>query len=274
MCSPSPTLVCVLRASRHRGSRDWWSSADGSAGFLVDPPPPPPVPQSWQVGRGLTRFSVADLDECAEGLHDCETRGMLCKNLIGTFMCICPPGMQRRPNGEGCTGTKDQAGRGSRWGRRPFSSRHWPWSFILRPSVKQLLPRVSHVSEIPVCPTRCLHKQNLCSSLAPRVYTALAEDEAALCRMSFLLSLSVSVSNSFARSWFWKGQCWTARACTLLGTAGTQNEPSSTPAPAARALAGGEGANPGSRVLSHPALGEVWASGCVSWLPKWSSRTI
>uniref|UniRef100_A0A3B5Q922 Fibrillin 2b n=1 Tax=Xiphophorus maculatus TaxID=8083 RepID=A0A3B5Q922_XIPMA len=27
---------------------------------------------------------------------------MTCKNLIGTFMCICPPGMQRRPDGEGC----------------------------------------------------------------------------------------------------------------------------------------------------------------------------
>ncbi|XP_063521276.1 fibrillin-2 isoform X4 [Pongo pygmaeus] len=43
-----------------------------------------------------------DLDECAEGLHDCESRGMICKNLIGTFMCICPPGMARRPDGEGC----------------------------------------------------------------------------------------------------------------------------------------------------------------------------
>ncbi|XP_059690283.1 fibrillin-2 isoform X2 [Gavia stellata] len=44
-----------------------------------------------------------DLDECAEGLHDCESRGMMCKNLIGTFMCICPPGMTQRPDGEGCT---------------------------------------------------------------------------------------------------------------------------------------------------------------------------
>ncbi|XP_067425353.1 fibrillin-2 isoform X2 [Emydura macquarii macquarii] len=43
-----------------------------------------------------------DLDECAEGLHDCESRGMMCKNLIGTFMCICPPGMTRRPDGESC----------------------------------------------------------------------------------------------------------------------------------------------------------------------------
>uniref|UniRef100_A0A2K6UV65 Fibrillin-2 n=1 Tax=Saimiri boliviensis boliviensis TaxID=39432 RepID=A0A2K6UV65_SAIBB len=43
-----------------------------------------------------------DLDECAEGVHNCESRGMMCKNLIGTFMCICPPGMARRPDGEGC----------------------------------------------------------------------------------------------------------------------------------------------------------------------------
>lgn len=28
----------------------------------------------------------------------------MCKNLIGTFMCICPPGMTRRPDGEGCVG--------------------------------------------------------------------------------------------------------------------------------------------------------------------------
>ncbi|XP_066038029.1 fibrillin-2 isoform X1 [Chamaea fasciata] len=44
-----------------------------------------------------------DLDECAEGLHDCESRGMICKNLVGTFVCICPPGMIQRPDGEGCT---------------------------------------------------------------------------------------------------------------------------------------------------------------------------
>lgn len=51
-----------------------------------------------------------DLDECAEGLHDCESRGMICKNLIGTFVCICPPGMTQRPDGEGCTG-KAQEGK-------------------------------------------------------------------------------------------------------------------------------------------------------------------
>uniref|UniRef100_A0A8C2J4J2 Fibrillin 2b n=1 Tax=Cyprinus carpio TaxID=7962 RepID=A0A8C2J4J2_CYPCA len=43
-----------------------------------------------------------DQDECAEGLDDCDSRGMACKNQIGTFMCICPPGMTRRPDGEGC----------------------------------------------------------------------------------------------------------------------------------------------------------------------------
>lgn len=56
---------------------------------LVLQPLPPPPP---------------DQDECSEGLDDCDSKGMTCKNLIGTFMCICPPGMQRRPDGEGCTG--------------------------------------------------------------------------------------------------------------------------------------------------------------------------
>lgn len=55
---------------------------------------------------GTTCFSVhhPDQDECTEGLDDCDSKGMTCKNLIGTFMCICPPGMQRRPDGEGCMG--------------------------------------------------------------------------------------------------------------------------------------------------------------------------
>lgn len=89
----------------HQGSRDWQSGEDVTTQLS---------PQWCRAGRlnmaSQGSFSVADLDECAEGLHDCESRGMLCKNLIGTFMCICPPGMQRRPDGEGCTGTKDQAG--------------------------------------------------------------------------------------------------------------------------------------------------------------------
>ncbi len=48
----------------------------------------------------------ADQDECTDGLDDCASRGMACKNQIGTFMCICPPGMTRRPDGEGCMGEK------------------------------------------------------------------------------------------------------------------------------------------------------------------------
>lgn len=46
----------------------------------------------------------ADQDECAEGLNDCDANGMTCKNMIGSFVCICPPGMQRRLDGRGCTG--------------------------------------------------------------------------------------------------------------------------------------------------------------------------
>lgn len=80
-----------------------------------------------------------------------------------------------------------------------------------------------------------------------------------LCHVSFLLSLSRSVSSFFALSSFWRGQHWTAQTCTVLGTAGMQSEPSSTPSPAAWPLAGGECAKQGSWVLtqSHPALGEV-----------------
>lgn len=89
---------------------------------------------------------VADLDECVEGLHDCESRGMLCKNLIGTFMCICPPGMQRRPDGEGCTGTRQQAGKGAPEGaaHRPLSVWSCLRSFAFScPPAEQLLPRAS-----------------------------------------------------------------------------------------------------------------------------------
>lgn len=52
----------------------------------------------------ITYSPSLDQDECAEGLDDCASRGMTCKNQIGTFMCICPPGMTRRPDGEGCMG--------------------------------------------------------------------------------------------------------------------------------------------------------------------------
>lgn len=52
-------------------------------------------------------WSPTDVDECADGEQDCHARGMLCKNLIGTFACICPPGMRPQPGSrEGCTGTE------------------------------------------------------------------------------------------------------------------------------------------------------------------------
>ncbi len=34
----------------------------------------------------------SDQNECEEGLDDCASRGLTCKNLIGTYMCICAPG--------------------------------------------------------------------------------------------------------------------------------------------------------------------------------------
>lgn len=116
--------------------------------------------QSWGW-QGLSRGLIADLDECAEGLHDCESRGMLCKNLIGTFMCICPPGMQRRPDGEGCTGTR--AGWGHSWGvdsvlSRGSSTELWFTSFLFY--ILGLLPGFSHVLHLPECPTRT-HKTSV-----------------------------------------------------------------------------------------------------------------
>jgi len=50
--------------------------------------------------HGCTFFP--DEDECEEGKHDCAEKQMECKNLIGTYICICGPGYQRRPDGEGC----------------------------------------------------------------------------------------------------------------------------------------------------------------------------
>ncbi|KAL1266091.1 hypothetical protein QQF64_001766, partial [Cirrhinus molitorella] len=43
-----------------------------------------------------------DVDECANDLHDCDSRGMECNNLIGTFMCVCPAGKIRRMNDDVC----------------------------------------------------------------------------------------------------------------------------------------------------------------------------
>lgn len=56
----------------------------------------------------MGRLCVSDQDECADGVDDCESRGMTCKNLIGTYMCICPEGYTRQPSGEGCMGEKTQ----------------------------------------------------------------------------------------------------------------------------------------------------------------------
>ncbi len=46
----------------------------------------------------------SDQNECEEGLDDCASRGMTCKNLIGTYMCICAPGYTRQPNRDSCVG--------------------------------------------------------------------------------------------------------------------------------------------------------------------------
>ncbi|XP_035380752.1 fibrillin-1 isoform X2 [Electrophorus electricus] len=57
------------------------------------------------------RRMCKDQDECADGLDDCESRGMTCKNLIGTFMCICPEGYTRQPSGESCMDLNECAAR-------------------------------------------------------------------------------------------------------------------------------------------------------------------
>lgn len=67
-------------------------------------------PRCMELSPSLRLSS--DQDECSDGLDDCVSQGMMCKNLIGTFMCICPPGMQRRPDGEGCMGELGALGRG------------------------------------------------------------------------------------------------------------------------------------------------------------------
>lgn len=51
-------------------------------------------------------FFFPDEDECETGKHDCAEKQMECKNLIGMYMCICGPGYQRRPDGEGCVGKR------------------------------------------------------------------------------------------------------------------------------------------------------------------------
>ncbi|KAM5307226.1 LOW QUALITY PROTEIN: fibrillin-3 [Glossophaga mutica] len=38
-----------------------------------------------------------DVDECVDSRHDCHAQDMLCKNFIGTFTCVCPPGTGPQP---------------------------------------------------------------------------------------------------------------------------------------------------------------------------------
>lgn len=152
----------------------------------------------WQGWQGLSRGLVADLDECAEGLHDCESRGMLCKNLIGTFMCICPPGMQRRPDGEGCTGTR--AGWGHSRGVDSVLSggSSPPRSFGLHPSYFTSLgsslgsPTCHNFLSVPLGHTK-----------PPCIPGAVGhpQGDTALCHVSFPLSFSEAVP-----SCFWNGQ--------------------------------------------------------------------
>lgn len=77
------------------------------------------APTAW--GQATVRLTLAalcpwlpaDVDECADGQQACHERGMLCKNLIGTFACVCPPGLRPQPSSrEGCTGM------GALWGCR------------------------------------------------------------------------------------------------------------------------------------------------------------
>ncbi|RXN13923.1 fibrillin-1 [Labeo rohita] len=54
-----------------------------------------------------------DVDECANDLHNCDSRGMECNNLIGTFICVCPAGMIRRMNDDMCQDLNLHTSRGA-----------------------------------------------------------------------------------------------------------------------------------------------------------------
>ena len=45
------------------------------------------------------KFCVLDVDECTYPTNNCKFQ---CKNLIGSFMCICPPGYQQIGTGDDC----------------------------------------------------------------------------------------------------------------------------------------------------------------------------
>lgn len=105
-------------------------------------------------------------------------------------------------------------------------------------------------------------------SLDPWVYAVPARDDTELCHVSFLLSLSMSVSSSFALSCFWKGQHWRAQTCTLSGTAGMQSEPSSTPTPAPWYLQVEKVHSREAGCSATLLWGRSGAGGCVSQLSK------
>lgn len=62
---------------------------------------------------------------------------MECKNLIGTYICICGPGYQRRPDGESCVGKKNL------WGRS-FDCWQWHRTMALNPYGRCVLLGQSH----------------------------------------------------------------------------------------------------------------------------------
>ena len=71
--------------------------APGWGGWLGGGPTAPGL-------KATSSTELPDEDECEEGKDDCAEKQMECKNLIGTYLCICGPGYQRRPDGEGCVG--------------------------------------------------------------------------------------------------------------------------------------------------------------------------
>lgn len=109
-------------------------------------------------------WSPADVDECADGQQDCHAQGMLCKNLIGTFACICPLGMQPQlGSGEGCVGEGVPRGTGSTTegevGTRGCGSgdrhRNWGKQALRASPLVCLIPLVSDEDECRAQPSLC-----------------------------------------------------------------------------------------------------------------------